>query len=111
MTLKGVGPIKSIELPQTIDESLASKGEEIFKSKCTACHQIDSKVIGPALRGITKRRTPEWIMNMILNPENMLKEDPLAKQLLKEHNNVMMTNQNLTQEEVRAVLEYLRKNS
>ncbi len=47
-------------------------------------------------------------MNMILNPENMTKEDPIAKKLLQEYNGVQMTNQNLTQEEARAVLEYFR---
>jgi hypothetical protein len=47
-------------------------------------------------------------MNMILNPDGMLKEDPIAKALLKEYNNAIMLNQNLTEEEARNVAEYLR---
>ena len=27
------------------------------------------------MTGITKRRTPEWIMNMIMNPDEMVKEN------------------------------------
>ena len=73
-----------------------------------ACHKPDKKFIGPAPTGIFKRRTPEWIMNMILNPEEMTQKDPLAKALLVEFNGSPMANQNLTEEEARQVLEYFR---
>ncbi|MCX7547270.1 cytochrome c [Xanthomarina sp. F1114] len=105
---KGVGPIKSLELPAEIDQSLATKGEDIFKKMCTACHRPDKKFIGPAPKGVLDIRTPEWVMNMILNPEVMVKEDPLAKELLVEFNGSPMANQNLTEDEARAVLEYFR---
>ena len=108
LTNKGIGPIKSIELAADIDQSMASKGEDVFKKMCTACHRTDKKFIGPAPTGILERRTPEWIMNMILNPEEMTQSDPLAKELLVEFNGSPMANQNLTEEEARAVLEYFR---
>ena len=47
-------------------------------------------------------------MNMILNPDEMLKSDPIAKALYAEYNNMIMLNQNLSQEDARAVAEYLR---
>ena len=76
---------------------------------CTACHRPNKKFIGPAPLGIMeRRRTPEWIMNMILDPEGMVANDPLAKELLIEFNGSPMANQNLTEEETRAVLEYFR---
>ena len=108
LTNKGVGPVKSVEIPESIDESLAASGQEIFKNKCTACHRAGKKFIGPAPNGVLKRRAPEWVMNMILNPEVMIQKDPLAKKLLIEFNGSPMANQNLTQEEARAVLEYFR---
>ncbi len=109
MTLTGVGPVSSVDLGEGIDEELAAKGEELFTSKgCNACHQIDKRLIGPALKGVTQRRNPVWIMNMILNPEQMVKEDPIAKQLLAEYA-APMANQHLTEEEARAMLEYFRK--
>jgi hypothetical protein len=69
---------------------------------------VDKKFIGPAPKGILERRSPEWVMNMILNPEVMVKEDSLAKALLAEFNGAPMANQNLTEEQARAVLEYFR---
>ena len=47
-------------------------------------------------------------MNMLLNPTEMVKEDPIGKALLAEYNNILMINQNLSQEEARAIAEYLR---
>ncbi|MGI9531167.1 c-type cytochrome [Lutimonas sp.] len=107
MTNKGVGPITSVTLGE-IDNALVTEGETIFKAKCTACHKISKKFVGPALKGITERRTPEWIMNMALNPEEMVAKDPIAMQLLIEYNGAPMANQNLTEEEARALLEYFR---
>lgn len=104
---KGVGPIKEVKLGD-IDQAMASKGQEIYKNMCTACHKPDKKFIGPAPKGILERRSPEWVMNMILKPEEMLEKDPLAKDLLKEFNGAPMANQNLSEEDARAVLEYFR---
>jgi len=105
---KGIGPINSVVLPREIDQAMADHGQEIYQKMCTACHRPDKKFIGPAQKGVLERRTPEWIMNMILNPEEMLQKDPLAKALFVEFNGSPMANQNLTQEEARAVLEYFR---
>lgn len=105
---KGIGPVKSIELAAEIDQAMATHGEDVFKKMCTACHRPDKKFIGPAPLGILERRTPEWIMNMILNPEEMTQKNSLAKELLKEFNGAPMANQNLTEAEARAVLEYFR---
>lgn len=108
MSNKGVGPIKNVELGNDIDQTMAKAGGELFKNKCTACHKADRKFIGPAPTGVLERRSPEWIMNMILNPEVMVKEDPIAKQLLMEFNGSPMANQGLTEDEARKILEYFR---
>jgi len=107
MDNKGIGPIKSIELGE-IDQSLVAEGLKVYESMCTACHRVDKKFIGPAPKDILTRRSPEWVMNMILNPEEMIKDDPIAKKLLVEANGAPMANQNLTEEQARAVLEYFR---
>lgn len=108
MDNKGVGPITSVNFDEPVDPELAKEGEAKFQMLCTACHLIGQRLIGPDLTGVYERRSPEWVMNMILNPDGMLKEDPIAKALLKEYNNMIMNNQNLTEEEARAVAEYLR---
>jgi len=103
---KGIGPVKSLTLA-ALDNSLAEKGKEIFKQNCTACHKIKKRYIGPGLKDITKRRSPEWIMNMILNTEEMLTKDAVAKALIAEYN-APMAQQKISEEEARAILEFLR---
>jgi len=105
---KGIGPITTITLSPEIDQEMVTQGESVFNKMCTACHIVGQKSIGPSPNGILERRTPEWIMNMILNPEEMVAKDPLAKQLLLEYNGAPMVNQNLSEKEARAILEYYR---
>lgn len=105
---KGVGPVKAVIFGKVVNTEMAAKGEEKFNSICTACHMANQRMIGPALSGVFERRSPEWVMNMIINPDIMIKKDPIAKALLKEYNNAIMLNQNLNKEEARAIAEYLR---
>jgi mono/diheme cytochrome c family protein len=106
----GIGPIAKggVTLGDAIDTKMAEQGKEIYAKMCTACHKPEKKFIGPAPKGVLSRRTPEWIMNMILNPEQMVKEDATAKALLIEFNGAPMANQGLTKEQARQVLEYFR---
>ena len=108
MNNKGIGPITSVEFDTEIDGEMAAEGEKIYSTICIACHMAEQRMIGPAMKGVYDRRSPEWVMNMILNPDGMLKEDPIAKALLKEYNNAVMLNQNLSEEDARAIVEYLR---
>lgn len=103
---KGVGPISELSLDE-IDQVLVSTGKAVFEAKCTACHKMDKRFVGPQLRGVTERRSPEWIMNMILDPDRMVKENKIARDLLGEYL-APMANQSLTKDEARAVLEYFR---
>jgi len=103
---KGVGPISEIVLTE-IDDALVSSGKELFETKCSACHKVEKRFVGPAIRGVIERRSPEWIMNMILDPDKMVKENKVAKDLLAEYLSPM-ANQSLTQDETRAILEYFR---
>ncbi|HEX9660469.1 MAG TPA: cytochrome c, partial [Rhodothermales bacterium] len=86
---------------------LVAQGQAAFELKCSACHKVDSRYVGPALGDILTRRSPEFVMNMILNPEGMLAEHPEAKKLLAEYM-TPMANQNLTEAEARSIVEYLR---
>lgn len=108
LTNKGIGPIESVTLTAEVNQKMAAHGADVFKKMCTACHRPNKKFIGPPPTGILERRTPEWVMNMILNPEEMTQKDPLAKALLIEFNGSPMANQNLSEEDARAVLEYFR---
>ena len=108
----GIGPVKEkINLDPQINQDLVVKGKSIFDVKCVTCHKIDDKLVGPPLKDVTKRRKPEWIMNQILNPEQMLKEDMVAKSLaMSGQYPTPMTFQNVSQDDARALLEYFRNN-
>jgi cytochrome c len=103
---KGMGPVKKTE-PGAINEEFALKGKVIFSKKCMDCHSLDIKLKGPALRDVTKRRKAEWIMNMILKPEDMIKKDPVAKRLFAKHI-VKMVVKDVTKQDALMILEYLR---
>ena len=107
MDNKGIGPFKSVTF-DAIDETLAATGKAKYNTICTACHLPEKRLTGPALKGVFERRSPEWVMNMIINTSEMIKEDPIAIALLKEYNNAVMITPPLSEDETRAIAEYLR---
>lgn len=107
----GIGPITApVVLSQAVDKSLARNGLEVFEQKCSACHKMDERYVGPALGGVIGRRSPTFVMNMALNPQGMLEKHPVTKKLLAEYLTAM-PNQNLSRDEARQVVEYLRTQS
>jgi mono/diheme cytochrome c family protein len=106
---KGVGPIKEpVELGPTIDEEMAAKGEQLFNEQCATCHEIHDTNRGPALGGVLDKRSPQFVMNMILNPEGMIANDPQIK-ALKAVYEIDMVDLNLSETQARELVEYLRK--
>lgn len=101
-----IGPVTELELG-AYDAVLAATGEAAFTAKCTACHTMEEKVIGPALGGVVDRRSPVYVMNMILNPTQMLAEHPVAMLLLEEFI-VPMVPLGIEETEARAIVEFLR---
>lgn len=103
----GIGPVTNVDIDD-IDDDLAESGEEIFETKCSACHKMDSRYVGPALGDVLERRSPEFVMNMMLNPEEMLQKHPDVREMLAQFM-TPMPDQQLSQDDARAVLEYLRE--
>jgi hypothetical protein len=93
-----------------LNQDWVAAGKGIYDLKCQSCHKLtDERVVGPGWSGVTKRREPHWIMNMITNVDMMLETDPEAQKLL-EQCLVRMPNQNLSTDESRHVLEFMRQN-
>jgi len=88
----------------------ADSGEQIFQSRCTACHTIGKgKLVGPDLAGVTSRREESWLIRQIKEPDSLVAEnDPVAMQLLQEANGVPMVSLGLSDAEVAAVIAYLK---
>ena len=102
--------VKTVELTHPLNKEWVTAGQGFYDSKCLACHKLtDEKLVGPGWAGVTKRREPTWIMNMVTNVEMMLEKDPEAQKLL-EQCLVRMPNQNVTQEDARKIIEFMRKN-
>jgi cytochrome c551/c552 len=104
----GIGPMTTpVPVSASVDKALAASGAKLFEQKCSACHKMDERYVGPPLGDVTKRRTPTFVMNMMLNPQEMVQKHPTSKKLLAEFL-VPMPNLNLSTGEAREVLEYLR---
>lgn len=99
-----------VKLTNPLNAQWVAEGKSIYDVKCSACHKLTTeKLVGPGWAGVTKKRQPDWILNMITNVEVMLDKDPEAQKLLEECL-VRMPNQNLSIEAARKVLEFQRSN-
>jgi mono/diheme cytochrome c family protein len=103
---KGIGPIKELKLA-AIDQNMVKTGDQLFQSKCALCHTMDQKKVGPPLREEMEEHSPEFIMNLLLNTVEMQQKNEHMKAEVKEFVTVM-PDPKLTQDQARAILEYLR---
>jgi cytochrome c2 len=107
---RGIGKFTNVEINPALDAAKAEAGLAIYDMKCSSCHKLtDEKLVGPGWKDVTKRRTPEWIMNFSTNPDEMLNKDPEAQAML-EICMIRMPNQSLSDIDARNVFEYMRKN-
>ena len=93
-----------------VNAALATTGEGLFKTKgCVTCHAYGKKqVTGPDLKGVTMRRTALWMEHQIMHPEVMVKSDPITRSLVVDFK-VPMTNMQVTQEQAKALIEFLKR--
>ena len=52
-------------LTNSLNAQSIEEGEKLFKANCVSCHQIDKKVIGPALRGVSAKYEKDWLYSSI----------------------------------------------
>lgn len=101
-----MGP-RASEAP--INEALAAKGAELFKIKtCSTCHGFGIRITGPDLKDVPSQRTAQWMQQQIQHPDVMTKQDPISRELLGTYA-VQMPNLNITDDEARALIEFLKK--
>ena len=68
-------------------------GKALFNANCAACHQLNRKAVGPALKGVTEKYDREWLYKWIKNGTQMIKDgDPQAVAIWEEYNRAVMTN-------------------
>ena len=106
----GIGKHADMELSETLDGALVAEGKNSYEVKCVSCHKLtEERLVGPGWSGVTKRRTPGWIMNFLTNVDEMLDKDPTSQEML-EQCMIRMPNQGVGDDEARALLEYMREN-
>jgi cytochrome c551/c552 len=107
---RGEGKFTHVDLSPTLDQAKAASGGKVYGVKCSGCHKLtEEKLVGPGWKGVTARHQPEWIMNFVTNTDEMLNKDPKAQAQL-EICLVRMPNQNLTDDDARNLLEFMRRN-
>jgi cytochrome c2 len=103
---QGIGPVRDLSLGP-VDDGLVRKGETAYVTKCSACHKLQERYVGPELGQVLSRRRPEFVMNQMLNANEMVARHPVIKELLAQYYTPMPV-QVTDEAEARAILEYLR---
>jgi cytochrome c551/c552 len=94
---------------QQADEAAVKRGKMLFVNRgCGSCHAIGKKMAGPDLAGVESRRSHEWLSKWLKETDTMLQTDSVAMGMLKEWKNIKMPKQNLTDQDVDALLAYVR---
>ena len=107
---RGAGKFDNVELPEKLDTKMAGDGKSVYDLKCSGCHRLtDEKLVGPGWKGVSQKHRPEWIMNFITNPDVMIDKDPKVQAQL-EICLIRMPNQNLSDDQARQLLEFMRQN-
>src|SRR5688500_8520655 len=90
------------------DPAAIAAGENIFNQNCIACHTMDQDGIGPALGGITKEVTAEWLKNFIKDPKKVIESgDPRAKKLFERYKSMMPSFAYYKEDEIDGIVAYL----
>ncbi len=103
----GIGPVTERLDIGDLNVERARRGAEIFDLRCTACHRMDRRFVGPPLGAVTEARSPEFIINFILNPEEMTNRHPVGQALLQEYMTIMPY-QNVSKEQAIEIVDFLR---
>jgi mono/diheme cytochrome c family protein len=72
-------------------EADVQAGKKLFNANCAACHKLNKKAVGPALKGVSAKYEREWLYSWIKNSAAMIKDgDPQAVAVWEEYNKVAM---------------------
>ncbi|MCP5464635.1 MAG: cytochrome c [Deltaproteobacteria bacterium] len=87
----------------------AFNASQTFDKKCSSCHSIGGGVVkGPDLKGVSDRRSEEWLVRFIQSADSMIQSgDPEAVKLYNEYDQKDMPDQRLSDSEVKAILEFI----
>ena len=101
--------IGGLPLPGPVAAQDVDQGQQTFQTLCAMCHTLGGgRLVGPDLQGVTDRHTEEWIIEFVQHSQQMIAAgDPDAVAIFEEYGRIMMPDQPLSADEVRAVVAYL----
>ena len=100
ISLDAVARVKSVVLAFAIMMSFTVNaqdadpiaGKKLFNANCAACHKLNKKAVGPALKGVSAKYDKEWLYSWIKNSSAMIKSgDAQAVAIWEEYNKTAMT--------------------
>lgn len=92
----------------SIDRQVLAKGQQLFDSNCSACHNFRQKGIGPNLAEVTSQASPAWLTRFIGNAPEMIKSgDSRATGLFEVYNQYMPPFPTLSEADIQALLAYI----
>jgi mono/diheme cytochrome c family protein len=85
-------------------------GEALFKANCTACHVVgEDVVVGPGLKNVHTKYKEDWLIKWIRNSQALVKAgDPQAVKVYEQFNKVAMTSFNLSDDEIKSIIGYIK---
>lgn len=89
-------------------DAAVDAGGTLFKNNCAMCHAINEKVVGPALRDVSKKHKMPWLINWIRNSSKMVQAgDEYAVKIFNEYDKQQMPSFNLSDEEITSIIKYI----
>ncbi len=90
----------------TLQAQDAANGKKLFTEKgCAGCHTLETRLVGPPLKGVDERRDKEWLYNFIRHSQDFIKTDADAKALFDEFK-ILMPNHDLTDAQIDDIIAY-----
>ena len=87
-----------------------ANGDALFKANCAQCHAINEKVVGPALAGITKRRSISWLVPWVQNSAKVIASgDEYGVKLFNENGKQQMPSFGLSKKEIEDIITWIDK--
>ncbi len=103
----GIGPVTERLNLGEVDLEKAQRGADFYDSRCASCHRMENRFVGPPLGNATENRSHEFLINFILNPEEMTNRHPVGQALLQDYLTIMPY-QNVTKEQAVEIVDFLR---
>ena len=102
-----IGILTSLPANAQSDDAVQA-GKKLFNANCAACHKLNKRAVGPALRGISSKYDREWLYSWIKNSAALIASgDSRANAIFEEYNKVAMTNFYFSDEDSEALYAYL----